>query len=85
MKQYWKIGILALALIFSAQAQSLQRAPERKLTLEVLPQVNITVLVDNKAGSGPVVGEWGLALLIKTDRHQILLWHRPVRRVHRPP
>jgi 7,8-dihydropterin-6-yl-methyl-4-(beta-D-ribofuranosyl)aminobenzene 5'-phosphate synthase len=59
-----------LAFSASAHAQSLAQTPGEKLALPVLPRVEITVLVDNMPGYGPVLGEWGLALLIKTDQHQ---------------
>lgn len=72
MKQYWTLGVLALSLIFSVQAHSQQWSPERKLALNELPHVSITVLVDNKEGSERVQGEWGLSLFIETDRHSIL-------------
>jgi metal-dependent hydrolase (beta-lactamase superfamily II)/creatinine amidohydrolase/Fe(II)-dependent formamide hydrolase-like protein len=42
------------------------------INLPVLPSVNVTVLVENMAGGGPVLGEWGLAYLIETGRHRIL-------------
>jgi 7,8-dihydropterin-6-yl-methyl-4-(beta-D-ribofuranosyl)aminobenzene 5'-phosphate synthase len=72
MRQNWKFGVLALAFVISAQAQSLQQVSNGKLALEELPRVSITVLVDNMAGFGPVLGEWGVAFFIKTDQHQIL-------------
>lgn len=62
-----------LAFIVPAQARSLQQAPEQKLELKALPHVNVTVLVDNMAGSGPVLGEWGLSFFIETDQRRILL------------
>jgi 7,8-dihydropterin-6-yl-methyl-4-(beta-D-ribofuranosyl)aminobenzene 5'-phosphate synthase len=64
---------LALAAIASAQAQSMQRVPERKFTLKVVPRVSVTVLVDNMAGRRPVLGEWGLSLFVETDQRRILL------------
>jgi len=41
-------------------------------SLKTLPRVNITVLVENRAGSIPVLGEWGVSFLLETDNHQIL-------------
>jgi 7,8-dihydropterin-6-yl-methyl-4-(beta-D-ribofuranosyl)aminobenzene 5'-phosphate synthase len=32
----------------------------------------VTVLVDNLAGGGPLLGEWGVSFLLETDRHRIL-------------
>jgi glyoxylase-like metal-dependent hydrolase (beta-lactamase superfamily II) len=72
MNKHWKLGMLALAFAGSAHAQSTQRASEAKRPLEVLPRATVTVLVDNMAGDGPVLGEWGVAFLIETDHHQIL-------------
>jgi 7,8-dihydropterin-6-yl-methyl-4-(beta-D-ribofuranosyl)aminobenzene 5'-phosphate synthase len=70
-----KIIIMGLALVFivSLHAPSQQQAQERKLELKTLPHVSITVLVDNMAGFGPVLGEWGLSYYIETDQHRILL------------
>jgi 7,8-dihydropterin-6-yl-methyl-4-(beta-D-ribofuranosyl)aminobenzene 5'-phosphate synthase len=66
------LGGLTLVLIGSVQAQAPQPAPEGKLAMEVLPRVSVTVLVDNMSGSGPVLGEWGVALLIETGQNQVL-------------
>ncbi len=44
----------------------------RPVALPVLPNVDITVLVENMAGNPSVLGEWGLAYLIKTGGHRIL-------------
>lgn len=41
--------------------------------LPVLPRVDLTVLVENMAGGGPVLGEWGLAYLIEVGKHRILM------------
>jgi 7,8-dihydropterin-6-yl-methyl-4-(beta-D-ribofuranosyl)aminobenzene 5'-phosphate synthase len=75
MKHHWKLATLALACVVSVQAQAPQPAQEKKVALDVLPRVTVTVLVDNMAGGSgsAVLGEWGLAFLINTDRHQILL------------
>jgi 7,8-dihydropterin-6-yl-methyl-4-(beta-D-ribofuranosyl)aminobenzene 5'-phosphate synthase len=72
MKKCWILGTVLLVLLAPVQAQSLQQAPEGKHALEVLSRVSVTVLVDNMAGSGPVLGEWGVAFLMETDQNQIL-------------
>ena len=72
MNKYWKSVMMGLALITRVHAQPQLPAPEEKKAPEVLPRSSVTVLVDNMAGSGPVLGEWGLSFLIKTDQHQIL-------------
>lgn len=41
--------------------------------LPVLPRVDITVLVENMSGDTSLLGEWGLSLLIETDKHRVLL------------
>ncbi len=38
----------------------------------VLPGARVTVLVDNLAGGGPLLGEWGAAFLVETNGHRIL-------------
>jgi 7,8-dihydropterin-6-yl-methyl-4-(beta-D-ribofuranosyl)aminobenzene 5'-phosphate synthase len=40
--------------------------------LATLPRVDITVLVENTAGDTSVLGEWGLAFIVETDKHRIL-------------
>ena len=72
MNKYLKLGILVLVFACSFHTQSLCQAPEGKQALEVLPSVRVTVLVDNMAGFGPVLGEWGVAFVVETGRHQIL-------------
>jgi 7,8-dihydropterin-6-yl-methyl-4-(beta-D-ribofuranosyl)aminobenzene 5'-phosphate synthase len=67
------LGTVFLALNALMQAQSVQQAAGMKQALEVLPRVRVTVLVENMAGGGPVLGEWGLSLLVETDGHQVLL------------
>lgn len=69
---FWVALTMLITLNGSAQARSPQTASEGKHALRVLPRVNITVLVDNMAGQGPVLGEWGLAFFIETDQHRIL-------------
>ncbi len=73
MKRTWRLAALAAVPVASAQAQAPQPVPEKKVALEVLPGVTVTVLVDNMAGSTAVLGEWGLAFLINSGQHQILL------------
>jgi 7,8-dihydropterin-6-yl-methyl-4-(beta-D-ribofuranosyl)aminobenzene 5'-phosphate synthase len=72
MNRRWRLGLGVLVFAGSAQAQAVRQAAQPSQALEVLPRVRITVLVDNMAGPGPVLGEWGLSFLIETDRHQIL-------------
>ena len=43
-----------------------------KMELKMLPGVSITVLVENMAGSGAVLGEWGVSFLVNSDSNQIL-------------
>ncbi len=66
MRRTLVIVSTALVLEFSLGAQ------ETNLNLEMLPQVTVTVLVDNMSGSGPVLGEWGAAFLIETDYNRVL-------------
>jgi 7,8-dihydropterin-6-yl-methyl-4-(beta-D-ribofuranosyl)aminobenzene 5'-phosphate synthase len=40
--------------------------------MAALPRVDITVLVENMAGSGTVLGEWGLSFLVETGSRRIL-------------
>ena len=49
-----------------------QPASPGPVSLPVLQSVNVTVLVENTAGGGPVLGEWGLAYLIETGQRRIL-------------
>ncbi len=55
------ISGVALALVQAAiavvQAQSMRPVTERKFSLDSLPRVRVTVLVDNTAGWRPVLGE----------------------------
>jgi len=55
----------------AAVAPGLLRA-EAPEPLAVLPQVDVTVLVENMAGGGPVLGEWGWSLFVDTSSRQIL-------------
>ena len=72
MKPCLKLIALAFAVIALAQAQPQKLAPEAHEVLRILHRVDVTVLVDNISGSGPVLGEWGAALLIQTGQDQIL-------------
>jgi 7,8-dihydropterin-6-yl-methyl-4-(beta-D-ribofuranosyl)aminobenzene 5'-phosphate synthase len=72
MKNHITLGILALALTSLLKAQPAQLASEPKQSLTVLSHATVTVLVDNMAGGGSVLGEWGAGFLIETDQHQIL-------------
>jgi 7,8-dihydropterin-6-yl-methyl-4-(beta-D-ribofuranosyl)aminobenzene 5'-phosphate synthase len=47
-------------------------APVPVARVPVLPGVRLTVLVDNLAGGGAVLGEWGAAILLESGRHRIL-------------
>lgn len=60
-----------LALCFVAVSLGQVRS-QRSEPLAVLPRVDVTVLVENMAGGGPVLGEWGLSFLVETDNHRIL-------------
>ena len=63
---------MVLVLASSVRAQSLHRAARGEQALNAFPRVSVTVLADNMAGPGPVLGEWCVAFLIETDQHQIL-------------
>ncbi len=73
MGKHWRLASLALVFTISVLAQPSQQAPAAKLELKVLPRATITVLVDNLAGGGPVLGEWGASFLIETEGHRILV------------
>lgn len=64
--------LLLTAFAVRAQTQPAQPSPQQKHSLKSLPRVSITVLIDNMAGSGSVLGEWGVSFLVETDQHQIL-------------
>jgi len=72
MKEHWILPTLLFVLIAPVLAQLLQQTPKGKEALVVLPRVNVTVVVDNMAGGGPIRGEWGAAFLVETDKEQIL-------------
>lgn len=72
MNTYWRLGMWLLAIAISAQAQPLHKVASAKQALEVLPRASVTVLVDNMAGGGSVLGEWGVAFFVETDGHRLL-------------
>lgn len=63
-------AVLTLGLPLFTQAQ--QRSRQESLELQVLPQVTVTVLVDNMAGTNAVLGEWGASFLVSTDQTRLL-------------
>ncbi len=69
MRRFLNTAIVALCVvaILPGQARS-----QRPLELATLPRVDITVLVENMAGNGTVLGEWGLSFLVEIDGHRIL-------------
>lgn len=73
MKRLCAITALAVYFAAAAFAQPPSEAPSAgPASLPVLPGVAVTVLVENMAGDPSLLGEWGLAYLIETDRHRIL-------------
>jgi len=72
MNNNWILGSMFFLLISPLHAQSPQEQHMEKWTLEVLPRAALTVLVDNKAGSDSVSGEWGAAFFLETDDYRIL-------------
>jgi 7,8-dihydropterin-6-yl-methyl-4-(beta-D-ribofuranosyl)aminobenzene 5'-phosphate synthase len=57
----------------SSKSGKLHAAPIQSVSaLQTLPQVDVTVLVENMAGPGPVLGEWGVSFLVETEQHRIL-------------
>jgi 7,8-dihydropterin-6-yl-methyl-4-(beta-D-ribofuranosyl)aminobenzene 5'-phosphate synthase len=69
MRRFLHTVILTLCVVAILPGQARSQHP---VDLTVLPQVDITVLVENMAGGGPVLGEWGLSFLIETASHRIL-------------
>ena len=67
-----RLSIAVFLTICLATISFGQPASQGPINLPVLPSVNVTVLVENMAGGGPVLGEWGLAYLIETGQHRIL-------------
>jgi beta-lactamase superfamily II metal-dependent hydrolase len=71
IKQMWITGIFLLLIIPGINAQVLQQAPYDRQSLEVLPQVSLTVIVDNLSG-GESLGEWGVSYLLESGSDQVL-------------
>jgi len=72
MKKFGRhVLLLSFLYICSTYAQ-ISNSTLVKPPLEVLHNVRISVLVDNMSGYGPILGEWGVAFLIETEKHQIL-------------
>lgn len=67
-----RLSIVVFLTICLATISFGQPASQGPINLPVLPSVNVTVLVENMAGGGPVLGEWGIAYLIETGQHRIL-------------
>ena len=65
--------ILCLLAAFITPAQSPSLRAVGKIALAPLPYANVTVLVDNMAGGGPLLGEWGASFFLETDKHRILI------------
>jgi len=63
-------AILALSPLH-AQGPSLP-IPGSAAKMSVLRGARVTVLVDNLAGGGPLLGEWGAAFLVEAGEHRIL-------------
>jgi 7,8-dihydropterin-6-yl-methyl-4-(beta-D-ribofuranosyl)aminobenzene 5'-phosphate synthase len=72
MRHHGGIEALALTLMGSIPVHAQQQPGRQKLVLDVLPSVTVTVLADNMAGGGSLLGEWGLSYSVETDRHRIL-------------
>ena len=70
MRRFSRIVTLVFCIAPILLGQGPSRGPG---TLPVLPRVDITVLVENMAGDQSLLGEWGLSLLIETDKHRVLL------------
>jgi len=61
------------ALVAALSPLLAQTSPTAFTTkLPVLPGARVTVLVDNLAGGGALLGEWGAAFLVETGGHRIL-------------
>jgi 7,8-dihydropterin-6-yl-methyl-4-(beta-D-ribofuranosyl)aminobenzene 5'-phosphate synthase len=63
------VGVLAA---FQTPPRSLSSQAGERPALNPLPGASVTVLVDNMAGGGPVLGEWGVSFLVETGQHRIL-------------
>jgi len=69
MRRLFRTVVLAICV---AAVSPGQVPSQRPVPLAVLPRVDITILVENMAGDGTVLGEWGLSFLIETDSRRIL-------------
>lgn len=69
MRRILHTVVLTLCVVAVSPGQAPSHRP---VPLAVLPRVDIAVLVENMAGDGPVLGEWGLSFLIETDSRRIL-------------
>jgi 7,8-dihydropterin-6-yl-methyl-4-(beta-D-ribofuranosyl)aminobenzene 5'-phosphate synthase len=69
MRRFFHSVVLALCIVAASPGQVRSQRPAE---LAPLPRVDITVLVENMAGSGTALGEWGLSFLIETDTRRIL-------------
>ncbi len=65
--------LLAALIVLFAPALAQPQAREEIKAPDILPRASVTVLVDNMAGGGPILGEWGASFLVNTDREQILV------------
>ncbi|NJD10593.1 MAG: MBL fold metallo-hydrolase [Gemmatimonadetes bacterium] len=72
MRHCCGIAAVALALMAAAPVHAQQRPGGRKLVPAVLPSVTVTVLADNMAGGGSLLGEWGLSYFVEAGQHRIL-------------
>lgn len=63
-----------VALLAASHAMAQGPAPQVRepLALAPLARATVTVLADNMAGPGPVLGEWGLSFFLETDQHRLL-------------
>jgi 7,8-dihydropterin-6-yl-methyl-4-(beta-D-ribofuranosyl)aminobenzene 5'-phosphate synthase len=66
------LNTVVLVSCFIAVLSGLVRGQSSE-PLPVLPQVDVTVLVENMAGGGPVLGEWGLSLYVDTGSKRVLI------------
>ncbi len=73
MKTHWILPTVLLVLNAPLFAQSPEQETKETLAQVILPRVSVTVLVDNMAGGGPLLGEWGASFLVQTDKEQVLL------------
>ncbi len=64
--------LAALFVGLSLTTAGQQPASPRKVSLEVLPRVTLTILSDNMTMNGDALGEWGWAVLLETGERRIL-------------